>query len=159
MPGGLFGDGGEIVESFYSDPNQDAGVVLLDEKQVDVNYDSTVNVISAMTVERDTRNPIVYVHSAVGADNYLLYKKVWMLDQPAYGELEVCRNAVEELSKRMFKPILKAKWKVAWTETPVQPLEFVKLDGQKFRVMSIKRSFDANTNDMTTNFEGEWLGG
>ena len=161
LPGGLFseGSGSGSVASFVSDPTAEAGLVILDEKQAEMNYESTVNVISAMTVERQSRNPIIHSKVAEGAESHLLFKKVYLVNQAAYGSIEVCRDYVEQLSLRMFFPILKTRWKVAGTSTAIQPLSFVDVDGQKFRVMSMKRSFNAESNDLTTDYEGEWLGG
>ena len=160
LPGGLFSNQNEpVAAEFFSDPTANADQVILEEKQVEVSFDSTVNVISAMTLERDTRNPIIYVKTAKGSENNLLYKKVHLLNQSALGELEVCRNYVENLSERLFYPILKTRWKTASTNVDLMPLEFVNVDGLPFRLMSMKRSFSAETNDLTTSYEGEWLGG
>lgn len=157
--GGLFSEDPTVTASFQSDPSGEVNRVLLDEKRVEVSYASTVNVISAMTLERDTRNPVLYVKSAKGEENNLIYKRVALYRQPALGELEVCRNYVEDLSQRVFYPILKTQWKTADTTTDVFPLDFVTVDGQTFRVTSLKRSYNADQNDLTTSYEGEWLGG
>jgi len=158
LPGGLFSSGFTTSASFVSDPLAAVEKVILEEKKVEIDFTSTVNVISAMTLERDTRNAILYTKSASGSENNLLFKKVYLLNQAALGELEVCRNYVEDLSDRMFYPIIKTQWKTAST-TMVKPLEFVNVDTQPFRVTSLKRSFNAESNDLTTSYEGEWLGG
>jgi hypothetical protein len=160
LPGGLLSEvTGPTSASFFSDPNNDDDTIILDEKNVEINYDSTVNVISAMTVSRDTRNVILYSKTASGAENNLLFKKVYLLNQSALGELEVCRQHVLQLSQRMFYPILKTRWKTAGTNVSLEPLSFVEVDGKAFRLMSIKRNFNANNNELDTNYEGEWLGG
>jgi hypothetical protein len=159
LPGGLFSTVEGAAVSFSSDPSVSPENVILDEKQVEMNYDSTVNVISAMTLDRDTRNVILYVKTATGDENNVLFKKVYLLNQSALGELEVCRNHVEELSQRMFYPILKTRWKCAGTNVNLQPLSFVEVDGKIFRLMSMKRSYSSETNDLNTSYEGEWLGG
>jgi len=89
----------------------------------------------------------------------LLFKKIYLYNQAALGELEVCRNYVETLSQRMFNPILKTRWNTAGTFVNAMPLQFVTVDAQIFRVTSIKRNFKAETNDLSTSYEGEWLGG
>jgi hypothetical protein len=39
------------------------------------------------------------------------------------------------------------------------PLDFISVDGQEFRVMSISRKYDANSNDFAQEYNCEWLGG
>lgn len=159
LPGGLFSDSFSTVADFVIDPDEsDISKIILEEIQVETDFSSTVNVISAMTLERDTRNAVIYVKSADGSENNLLFKKVLLLRQAALGELEVCRNYVEDLSARVFYPILKTRWKTAGF-VDITPLSFVRVEGQPFRVMSVKRSFNADQNDLTSSYEGEWLGG
>ena len=159
LPGGLFsvysGGGAE----FNSAPDGQVDGIILDEKNAEINYDSTVNVISAMTVDRNTRNAILYVKSARGAENNLLFKKVYLYNQSALGDLESCRQHVNDLAERMFSPILKSRWKTAGLNVGIMPLDFAVVDGHPFRIMSLKRDFNAENNDLTTSYEGEWLGG
>ena len=159
LPGGLFSSVTDIKASFTSDPTAGSAVTILEERQAEIDFNSTVNSIAAMTVERDTRNVVVYGKNADAANNHLLFKKVAFYRQAALGELEVCRSYVEDLSQRVFYPILKCRWKTADASQLIMPLEFVEVDGRVFRVMSIKRSFNADQNDLTTSYEGEWLGG
>jgi len=159
VPGGLFSSASGSDATFSSDPSTAVDGVMLEEKQVDISYDSTVNVISAMTLDRDTRNVILYVKTASGFENNVLFKKVYLLNQSALGELEVCRQHVEDLSERMFYPIVKTRWKCAGTNVNLMPLSFVTVDGRIFRLTSMKRSFSAETNDLNMSYEGEWLGG
>ena len=159
LPGGLFGSNPGSVASFVTDPDSgNVESVILEEFQVETDFSSTVNVISAMTLERDTRNAVIYVKSASGSENNLLFKKVMLLRQAALGELSACRNYVEDLSERVFYPILKTRWKTAGY-SDITPLSFVSVEDQPFRVMSVKRSFNADQNDLTSSYEGEWLGG
>jgi hypothetical protein len=159
LPGGLFSSDPDVVAEFVSDPTEPVESVILGDRQVDLSYESTVNVISAFSLERDTRNIIVYVKTANAKENVLLFKKIYLYNEPALGELEVCRNYVESLSQRMFSPILKTRWSTAGINVALQPLQFVTVDTQIFRITSIKRSFKAETNELTTSYEGEWLGG
>ncbi len=157
LPGGLFSEASPIA--YFSSNPESTDELILGEKQVEMNYDSTVNVISALTLDRGSRNPIFHTTSAKGADNHLLFKKVFLMNQAALGSIEVCRDYVSRLKLRMFFPILKTRWKTAGTNVDIMPLSFVDVDGQDFRIMSIKRSFNAEANDLTTDYEGEWLGG
>jgi len=63
------------------------------------------------------------------------------------------------LKLRMFFFIFKTRWKTAGTNANIMPLSFGSVDGQDFRIMSLKRTFNAESNDLTTDYEGEWLGG
>lgn len=165
LPGGLFS---VVTESpkvrFVSNPfdtNVDPSCVILGERTVDFNYDSTVNNISILTVDRKTRNPIICAMSA--QDNHLAYRRTWLKDEPALGELQAAKAWVREISKRVFFPILKTRFKTIGgnsnVNTPIMALDFVTVDEQPFRLMSIKRTFNADQNDLSTSYEAEWLGG
>ena len=162
LPGGLFSTDTThtIAMTFTSDPfagNQ----FILGERSLDVNYDNTVNSIAIFSLERDTRNAIVYncIPSTAGMSNHLLFRKTMFRDEPALGELEVAKAWAHDLGARMFCPILKTRFKTAGNTTMIQPLDFVSVDGQTFRLMSLKRSYKADTNDFSNDYECEWLGG
>ena len=159
LPGGLFSEVSGISANFSSRLDTEDTELILNDRQFDWDYSSTVNVISAMTLERDTRNPIMYVKTARGSEDKLLFRKVYLYNQAALGEMEACRQHVFEMSKRMFNPILKTRWETAGTKVDLIPLDFVNVDNKAFRVMSIKRSYNADNNDLKTSYEGEWLGG
>ena len=159
LDGGLFSSTSAASGANFSSGITNEDSMILEEKQVEVNYDSTVNVISAITLERDTRNLVMYTRTATGSESNLLFKKAALINQAALGELEVCRNWVNDAADRMFYPILKARWKTAGTNVNLKPLEFAEVDGQTFRITSLKRSYNAENNDLTVNYEGEWLGG
>jgi len=159
LPGGLFSVPTTITAKFVSKPELGIQNVVLDEKNIEYDYNSTVNVISIMTVDRNTRNAIIVSHKA-GSENRLLYRKPYVERQGALGELAVARGRAEELGQRIFKPIKRTSFTVIGNvDTITQPLDFITLDDKPFRVMSIKRSFDAANNDFTQTYECEWLGG
>jgi len=161
LPGGLLGyDKGKLVISheFTSNPLDPGKTVILEQKNIDIDFNSTVNQISILTLHRDTRNPI-FVGKSAGKENKLLFKKVYMQDQPAYGELDVAKAHLDELSKRMFQPIRKTSFKTASNGFISLPLEFITVDKIPFRILSISRSYNADSNDFTQNYEAEWLNG
>lgn len=162
LPGGLFskGDDSDVTGFFTTDiRDEGSGNTILEERSVDIDYNSTVNCISILTLERDTRNAIIYAKTAAVSQDKLTFLKTMLIDQPAYGALEVAKAYAEDLSKRVFFPILKTRFKVAGSNSIVNPLEFVTVDDHMFRVMSVKRSFNADTNDFNCSYECEWLGG
>lgn len=130
---------------------------ILEERNVEISFDSTVNYISVLTLDRDTRNAIIY--GLPSPDDKLIFLKPTLINQPAYGEIEVTRAYAEDLGKRLFYPILKTRFKTTGASTIVMPLDFIKVDTDMFRTMSVKRSFNADSNDMNCSYECEWLGG
>lgn len=160
LPGGLFSEASNFSASFSQDPsNAEQDEIILGEKNITTDYSSTVNVISILTLDRDTRNAIVYSKAAsVTGQDILIFRKPLLIDQPAYGEIEVARKYAEELGERVFYPILKTNIKTVGGKF-IQPLDFVKVLEQPFRVMAFKRNFSADNNDFSQDLECEWLGG
>lgn len=160
LTGGLFSDSGAgSSEDFYSNPEDttNEGQIILEEKQVELDFSSTVDRIVVITVERDTRMPIFY--SKTADEPKILYKKPLLLNQAALGEISVARAYAEDLGQRVFSGIKKARWKAYENGQVVQPLEYATLDGQLLRVISMKKVYNAETNEKTVSFEGEWLAG
>lgn len=158
LPDGLFSDGGgSTTGNFSTNFLEGAGNTILEERVVELNWDSTVNCISVFTIERDTRNAILLNIPAV--PNPLLFLRPALINQPALGEIEAARLWANDLGKRVFSPILKTRFKTTGVANIVQPLDMVVVDSQTFRVMSVKRSFNADNNDMNCAYECEWLGG
>jgi len=161
LPGGLLGVPPELIlisNRFSSNPLSGLDTIL-DQKNITIDFNSTFNQINLVTLDRDTRNPIMLGTVAKGAKDRLKFKKEYMVDQPAYGEKEVAKVHMDELSKRIFAPIRKTSFKTVGSSSILSPLEFVEVDGIPFRLMSISRSFNADTNDYTNEYEAEWLNG
>lgn len=159
LPGGLFSVGASenIVATFTRDP---AGPnTILDERNIEYNLDSTVNRISIFTLDRDTRNAIVYTKSASGQEDKLKFTKVALINQPAYGAYEVAVAYGDELALRLFNSIRKTSFRTIGEVIAAKPLDFIELDGEEFRLMSISRKYDAESNSLTTDYNAEWLGG
>lgn len=158
LPGGLFSesDGSSVAADFFKDPAAGRNTIV-GEKGSEYNFDSTVNVISVLTVDRDTRNTIVF--NKTNSDGTIPFRKVAFIDQPAYGELGVAKDHVEELSKRVFKPIRKISFKTPGQISVADVFDFITVDGEKFRLTGCSRSYDAATNDFLSEFNAEWLGG
>jgi hypothetical protein len=158
LPGGLFSvsDGSTVVPFQSTDPN---GLnPIIGEKNITYNFDSTVETISVWTVDRDTRNAIMYAKSA--GNEVLAFNKTWLYDQPSFGELDAVKAWVADAAKRMFKAILKCSFKtVGQNSGNLMPFDFITVDGESFRLMSVKRNFNADNNEVISAYEGEWKGG
>jgi hypothetical protein len=169
LPGGLLGAPSALFPSveFTSSPTDIAGssivtdkVLILENKNIDIDLKSTVNHISILTLQRDTRYPAFYAVAATPAEDILGFKKKMMIDQPAYGEIAVAKAHAQELKQRVFKPIRKTSFKTVGIATAViEPLAFITVDGVFFRLISLSRDFNAETNDFVQNYECEWLNG
>jgi hypothetical protein len=163
LPGGLFsvGAGAASVASFSKNPDGDVGSVILDERAVEGTMADTANKISILTLDRDTRNAIVYSTSPAteGIEDKIMYQRVILIDQPAYGEYAVAVAYASELAIRVFNPIRKTSFKTIGGTSTILPLDFVTVEGQEFRLMSLRRTYEAESNSLETQYECEWLGG
>jgi hypothetical protein len=160
LPGGLLGEPPPFIpvtDQFSSNPLSGLQTIL-DQKNVTISFNNTVNHINVMTLERDTRNPI-FLSKTAGRSDVLTFKKEWLVDQPAYGEIEVARYHRDLLAQRMFFPTRKTSWKTVGGDVIHEPLTFVIVDGVLFRLISVSRNFNAETNDFTNEYEAEWLNG
>lgn len=160
LPGGLLGPSPDTISAeaqFSSDPNTPYEIIL-DQRDIGIDFSSTFNQINCLTLERDTRNPIV-IGITAGASNTLTFKKEYLIDQPAYGDREVARVHLNALSQRVFFPIRKMSFKTTGSDIVLQALDFVTVDGIPFRVVSISRNFNAESNDYTSEYQLEWLNG
>lgn len=173
VPGGIIGGGAlggtggtknlVIKNNFVSDPNNESGKpVIIESRDLDGTLKSTVNHIVILSLDRETRNPIVVGHAADRSRDKLGYEKPLIIHEPAYGEISVARNVAYAYGDRVFNSIKKTTFKtVGGTSagsTKVYPLDFITLDGQEFRVTNITRSFDAAANDYTSEYTCEALG-
>ena len=165
LPGGLFSvynaSRTPIKAAFVQNPSSDPkDHVVLGEKSVTHDYSSTVNVICIFTLDRNTRNIIVESQDAQhSTGNRILFRRPLLIDQPAYGALEVAKNYAKELGRRIYKKILKTNFKTVGFLWNGNPFDYVTLNGQIFRLMGIKRAYSAESNDFTQDYECEWLGG
>jgi len=166
LPGGLLGPPKSTVTpkvKFSSNPKT-TDQLILDNKTITTDFGSTFNQINIMTLDRDTRNLIMLSKKASDDPRSKIYdrltfKKELLIDQPAYGEIEVARDHMEELIQRIFAPILKTSFKTVGANSVLLPLDFVTVDGKPFRIISISRSFNAEDNDYINEYEAEWLNG
>jgi hypothetical protein len=161
LPGGLFGQtDGSPTFQFVTNPDADPTQLILDQKNITFDLTSTINRISLMTLDRDTRNAIIYTRSATGDENNILYRKVFLINQAALGDIDVARAWAERLAERMFYPIIKASFSsVGYAGSVANIFDFISLNGQELRLMTINRKYDANSNDFTNEYSGEWLYG
>jgi hypothetical protein len=74
--------------------------------------------------------------------------------------MEVAKAWAEELGKRVFYPIRKSAFKTVGAKGGiVQPLDLIIVDGLEYRVTAINRSYSAENNSYTSEYNVEWLGG
>lgn len=162
LPGGLFSvtEGTVPSANFVRDPLADTSTVILDQKNIDYDFSSTQNRMTVMTVDRDTRNAIFYTRSATGAEDTLAYRKVNFLKKPELGDIESARMWVERAIKRVFYPIRKTSFVTTGSGFSLSSvLDFITVDGQEYRLMSITRKYSAHDNSFTNEYGAEWLGG
>jgi len=163
LPGGLFSVGAATAAtaSFTRNPESSPDRVILNEKALDYNFASTSNRISIFTVDRDTRNAIIYTRSARGNENKITFRRVHMIDQAALGGIEAARTWVERLAKRLFWPIRKTNFvAIGSSDVSVAKIfDFIQVDGDEFRVMSVSKKYNAESNDFTNEYGVEWAGG
>jgi hypothetical protein len=161
LPGGLLGPPKSTVKpkvKFSSDPST-TDQLILDHRNITTDFGSTFNQLNVMTLDRDTRNLIMVSKRAKPRKDRLSFRKELLIDQPAYGEKEVAKAHALELVKRIFAPILKTSFKTIGNTSILAPLDFVTVDGIRFRIVSIARSFNADSNDYVNEYEAEWLNG
>lgn len=160
LPGGLLADtasAGTSVKDFVRDPTAvDVTNIILDEKTFECNFDSTVNKISIMSLDRDSRNPILYSNTA--SPSLVKFKKVLLIDQPAYGDYATVVDIAARTGNRVFKRIKKSAFKTVGGDTSVIPLDFVTIDADQYRVMALTRTYGAEDNNLLTEYNCEFVG-
>jgi len=164
LPGGLFSvtRGASFAARFSRDPNQaDPSKIILNERNVEYSYASTVNHISVMSINRDTREGIMYATQAPSANDHLLYKRVYLVDQAALGDVKSVKTWVARLSQRIYWPIRKTNFSTVGTlaSSINYIFQFVKVDSLEYRIMSLSRKYSAGDNSFTNEYGVEWLGG
>jgi hypothetical protein len=168
LPGGLFSVVSVAtppVGFFQRKPTAtNPSTIILNEKNVEYNFASTLNKINIFTLDRDTRNAILYTTSAGSAGNpadHLQFRKLMLYDQPALGELEVARKWAHDFAQRAFYPIRKTSFSTIGSigGTINKILEFIQVDGMEYRLMSISKKYSADSNDFTIEASAEWTGG
>jgi hypothetical protein len=166
LPGGLFSTIVGITRFVFGDftrnpNNADVSRIILNEKNVTYDFVDTFNKINVLTLDRDTRNAIIYNRSAKFDEDHLVVKKLYMLDQPAYGSLEAAKVHVELLAKRIFWPIRKTSFTTVGVSPLTTPkvLDFIKVDGEEYRLTSVVKKYNVESNDYTVEYNAEWLGG
>jgi hypothetical protein len=162
LPGGLYSAaaGEPVVAYFTRDPNSTSGAyVILDEKNVEYDYSDTVNRIVIASLERDTRNAILYTKSAGPSDDKLLYRRIAYEEQAALGGYDVVVARADELAQRVFSTIRKTSFKTTDFNSVIYPLSFIVVDQDEFRLIGLTRTYSAESNDFVMEFNAEWLGG
>ena len=157
LPGGLFSVKGAISATFVRTPGQLN--TILDTKNVEYDYTDTSNRITIFSLDRDSRDGIIYTKSATGNNDHLLYTRLLYIEEAALGRQRVVQAYVDELAQRVFYPIRKVSFQTVGQSQNIRPLSFIQADGLEYRVMSASKKFDAANNDYTMEFNCEWLGG
>ena len=158
LPGGLFSVGASesIVSSFSRNP--EAEHVILGEKNLEYTTTETFNRLTILTLDRDTRNIIVYTKSA-GLDNAIIHKRPLLQESAIYGEYDVAVAYAHLLSQRIFKPIRRISFRTVGDSEIIRPLSFIQVDGLEFRLLSLNRKYNSESNDFTNEYNAEWFGG
>jgi len=158
LPGGLLSEGaGESIVSSFS-RNPEAEHVILGEKNLEYTTTETFNRLTILTLDRDTRNIIVYTKSA-GLDNAIIHKRPQLIESAIYGEYDVAVAYANLLSQRIFKPIRRISFRTVGDSEIIRPLSFIQVDGLEFRLLSLNRKYNSESNDFTNEYNAEWSGG
>lgn len=164
-PGGLWGYDSNASPApttidFSTSPSPTSDNIILGELNYDASLNETVNVISAVSLERDTRNIILYNLPATTAQDRLIIRKPYFFEQPQWGSLKALKGIVHLLSERMFKSTKKLTFKTIGSSSTLTllPLQYVKVNGELFRVVGIKRNYNAELNDFTQEIETKFIG-
>jgi hypothetical protein len=156
-----------VSHTFYSDPSAADATdlnILIGEKQRESKLESTVNTIVIKTVDRGSSNPgsyggaVIIVGDQAEPDEDLLpFKRIAYIQQPAYGSLDAAMEAMNLFKKRMYKPALGITIKTV-SDVFIRPLDFIDVDGEKYRIQSISRNYSAEENSLMTTIQGIWKG-
>ena len=162
ISGGILGRSITVAYNFYSDPEQTPESVLIGSRDVETNFANVVNVINIFSVHRDTRNLLHYQHSAdvTATGDKLLFDKWWFANKSEFGEMSVLRSYVQEVATRLFNTTKTISFQTVGSAGTdhIRPLDFVTVDGQLFRIMNMKRTFNAENNEYMIDFSAEILG-
>lgn len=158
VPGGIVGDlaSASTVGDYYQDPTQDKDLVIIGDMAVTVDLASTVNQITLISVDRETNNPIVEATKSDSSN--ILFKRTFFWQQPAFGSINVAKAEINEKKIRLFNPILKVSISNTGINTDLLPYQYINVKDQPFRVMSLKRSYNAESNDAKQELTGEYMG-
>jgi len=163
LPGGLFSEEASqsVKATFFRNPdNDEVAAIVLDEKNEEYSLRDTVNTVSIISVEKNDRNYIFYNTQAIGDEDRLQYRRILMIDEGALGDVESVTAWAEDLKKRVFYPIRKISFKTTgFISNNIQPLDFVTVDNNEYRVIGIRNSYMAESNDFNCEYTCEWLGG
>lgn len=157
LQGGLAFEGDTTSSaSFSSSPDGADFNVILDEKRVEKLVGSVVSSIYVTSWDR-VRGAIIAYQDVSNAQN-VPYNKTLFVDQPAYGSVEAVVNWVNMIKDRVYKVPRRITFKTLQDNFSLKPLSFITVDGQKYRVKSMNRRFDAESNSLTSDITAEWFG-
>jgi len=161
LPGGLLSSVSDepIIADFVRNPSASPSNVIIDTKTIEYFLDDTANRIVIVSLDRDTRNIILYNKSAESNADRLVYRRIAYEDQPALGKFETVVARADQLAQRIFYPIRQTSFKTIGTEGILKALDLITIDGSEHRLTSISRKYDATNNDLTCDYNAEWLGG
>lgn len=159
LPGGLLSDGPSIA-SFQTQPDaSNPNNIVVGNYGVDFSYADVMNVISTYTVDRTLRTPIFVTTSASASANKLLYKRTFLYNQALLGDAVAAQEYNERLAQRMFTLPRKTSFQILSTNQFFEVLDIVDVDNLNLRVLGLSYSYSADSNLITIDFDGEWLGG
>jgi len=143
---------------YFSDPAiaTDKNMIL-DQKQIEVKINSVVNNIYCRTVDRSTRTIIMVNDKANTSEDILSYKKIIYILIPSLGSYKAATNYIERLKPIVYKPIKSVTIKTA-DDTPIIPMNYMEVDGKKYRIMALNRTINISDNSITSSITGEWMG-
>ena len=141
---------------------------------------STVNSIFIRSTDRKSGLPLVVTRNVdtnaqEGLKNRFPYRKQMVIETPVLASLRAANYYIDMLKKRVFQVPKSISFRTLTRNIALKPTDIIKVvdateissstnafessqTEQKFRVMSIARNFDAESNSFDTNISGEWYG-
>jgi hypothetical protein len=158
LQGGLAFSGAGVTSSasFRRDPSGSDFNVILDEKREEHLVGSTVDRVFVTSWDRVAGSVIAY--QDVNPVPNVPYAKTLYYDQPAFGSAAAVQEWVNMIKQRVFKIPKRITFKTLQNDFSLRPLKFIDVEGKMYRIKSLNRRFDADSNSITTDITGEWYG-
>lgn len=147
-----------VIAEYFSDPELATDKnLILDQKQIETKISSVVNTIYGRTVERTNRTIVMMSDKAETEEDIISYRKIIYLLIPSLGSYKALTNFIERLKVIVYKPIKSVTIKTT-DDTPIIPMNYIKIDGKKYRIMGLNRTINIADNSITSSITGEWMG-
>lgn len=134
--------------------------LILEQKAEEFVGSAPVNQIFLFSVDRTSNNFVIESDVAETYGIHVVpFRKALVLEQPAHGSQEAAKAWVNMIRERVYKVPRRITFKTVST-APITPCRhFISVDGKRYRVKTVARSYGADDNSFTSTITGEWFGG